>query len=395
MNAGRAPTKSQVPTNGGINKPIQKPKILQNATHILPKPPKDNPNEVIDQKAEAAKNSSVNEVTTSLENLVFSSTKAKIQAKLELRNDVPVRQISPQIVCISTKQKIELQTHPSKRDERQSSPTETNRVTPERSPSRGNSVVQSELTIDGRQPVIVISAQEDGVETFASQMESVQALVDDPDPRLLDALENPRDRLFVLKIEQEVVNFILTTSYVISTPYLLYMLISSRRCESLDTPPSNSYHRMLIHKIAEFYRLTHVASTESADCVKLYRGAAARMWVSFSSRNSDPNANDYDCSPTIRLSDLKTPNQTPSETLPSGPQQAVKIMRRALSGKGYSLEKSAGKGMSDPQSGDPSKPTTREEREAAYQLARARIFGDFKESPPETPSPTKSKHYHS
>lgn len=36
-----------------------------------------------------------------------------------------------------------------------------------------------------------------------------------------------------------------------------------------------------------------------------------------------------------------------------------------------------------------SRPMTREEKEAAYQLARARIFGDFKESPPDSPSPTK------
>ena len=48
-----------------------------------------------------------------------------------------------------------------------------------------------------------------------------------------------------------------------------------------------------------------------------------------------------------------------------------------------------GGGGGGPQSNDLLKVMTREEREAAYQLARARIFGDFKESPPESPSPSK------
>jgi hypothetical protein len=32
--------------------------------------------------------------------------------------------------------------------------------------------------------------------------------VDQPDPRLIDALENPRDRLFVIKLEKDLVAFI-------------------------------------------------------------------------------------------------------------------------------------------------------------------------------------------
>jgi hypothetical protein len=32
--------------------------------------------------------------------------------------------------------------------------------------------------------------------------------VDQPDPRLIDALENPRDRIFVIKLEKDLVAFI-------------------------------------------------------------------------------------------------------------------------------------------------------------------------------------------
>jgi hypothetical protein len=53
-------------------------------------------------------------------------------------------------------------------------------------------------------------------------------------------------------------------------------------------------------------------------------------------------------------------------------------------------ETSSENGNSEAASGSNSK-TTREEREAAYQEARARIFKDFVESPPETPPPAKQE----
>lgn len=43
-----------------------------------------------------------------------------------------------------------------------------------------------------------------------------------------------------------------------------------------------------------------------------------------------------------------------------------------------------GKTVAESQGNDSLKPMTREEKEVAYQLARARIFGDFKESIPDS-----------
>ncbi|RPB28301.1 hypothetical protein L211DRAFT_373602 [Terfezia boudieri ATCC MYA-4762] len=98
------------------------------------------------------------------------------------------------------------------------------------------------------------------------------------------------------------------------------------------------------------------------------------------------------CSPLIQLSDMAS-QKSPPATPPSGtPLAAVKIMRRkSPSQKGVddgSDQTGDERGSGGTQASDLLK--LREEKEAAYQLARARIFKDFKESPPESPSPSKS-----
>ncbi|KAF8474893.1 hypothetical protein BDZ91DRAFT_690594 [Kalaharituber pfeilii] len=204
-------------------------------------------------------------------------------------------------------------------------------------------------------PIIVVSAQHVAqTPTEEQKLQPKPLLVDDPDPRLVDALGNPRDRPFILKLEQDVITFI------------------SGSLDSFDTPPINSYYRMLVHKIAEFYRLTHIASPDAIDCVRLFRGNAARI-------------------PAVKLTDIAT-SKPPPETPQANPQM-VKIMRRKSpsdkGGDGASDHSGSGKSANDAPAADPSRPMTREEKEAAYQLARARIFGDFKESPPESPSPSR------
>jgi hypothetical protein len=67
------------------------------------------------------------------------------------------------------------------------------------------------MVSDGAEPspVIVVSSQSQSPVPFASQLQSgIQNLIDAPDSRLIDALDNPRDRLFVIKLEQDVIDFI-------------------------------------------------------------------------------------------------------------------------------------------------------------------------------------------
>ncbi|KAI5809665.1 hypothetical protein DFH27DRAFT_597613 [Peziza echinospora] len=211
----------------------------------------------------------------------------------------------------------------------------------------------SDIKQESPRPVIVVSPCT--VDTKPSLPQDIQTppnLVDDPDPRLVDALNNVRDRPFILKLEQQVISF-----------------IGESTLDSFDTVSINSYYRMLVHKIAEFYRLTHIVSPIASDSVRMFRGNAARI-------------------PVIRLSDIAN-SKAPREVSPNN-QQAVKIMRRrSPSDKGDGFDQ-FGNPKGDSQGLDSSRALTREEKEAAYQLARARIFGDFKESPPDTPIPAKT-----
>lgn len=49
--------------------------------------------------------------------------------------------------------------------------------------------------------------------------------VDEVDPRLMDALDNPRDRPFVLKLEKDVIVFV-TGTYVSTTSYFTLHLLT-------------------------------------------------------------------------------------------------------------------------------------------------------------------------
>lgn len=101
--------------------------------------------------------------------------------------------------------------------------------------------------------------------------------------------------------------------------------------------------------------------------------------------------------PPVRLSDRRLPNAILGPSAANGTKSNFKIMQRSTSNRGSDTppEQQNGsfprKTTSESSSGDGSaRATTREEREQAYQEARARIFKDFVESPPETPAPSKS-----
>ncbi|KAI5857147.1 hypothetical protein BZA05DRAFT_167292 [Tricharina praecox] len=225
----------------------------------------------------------------------------------------------------------------------------------------GDSTSASSGTSDRLSPVIVVSPQ--AQEPFVTQQLQTMLCdpVDQPDPRLIDALENPRDRIFVIKLEKDIVAF-----------------IENKNCEIFDMPPINSYHRLLAHKMAEYYRLTHVADSSGAS-VRMFRGEAARI-------------------PTTSLSAWPVAAQQIQKAVSSGVIPAVKIMRRGGGSdtppRGSSKTRKAGSDTSSDNDNSvvtSNSKTTREEREAAYQQARARIFKDFVESPPETPPPGKQE----
>ena len=177
-----------------------------------------------------------------------------------------------------------------------------------------------------------------------------------PDDKLLEALNSPKDRLFVLKIEQDFIDFIKNSKEV-----------------ELQLPSTNTFYRLLSHKLAEYYFLGHVYE-ESLKAVRIRKLPYTRL------------------APPLIGSEPKSEGPTPP------PTASMKIMRRGQNGltpptlasrpqssSGYDAMGEAIDDDQDPQKRLRDKSAlTREEREKQYQEARARIFQGFDENQPES-----------
>ncbi|CAG8541257.1 10788_t:CDS:2, partial [Diversispora eburnea] len=147
---------------------------------------------------------------------------------------------------------------------------------------------------------------------------------------LLAALKNPKDRLFLLKLDREMERFI------------------NDNHTRLEFPPMNSYQRLIVHRVAQYFKLSHVVDN-SGKAVILYKSPETLI-------------------PTLRFSDLLEQEE-------EKPEKSVKIMRRQQT----NLQLLRSTGDSDSNSEGERRILTIEEREAAYQKARARIFKDLEQ----------------
>ncbi|TFK39872.1 hypothetical protein BDQ12DRAFT_681382 [Crucibulum laeve] len=180
-----------------------------------------------------------------------------------------------------------------------------------------------------------------------------QPTTPDVDPQILEALRS-KDRLYVLKLGE-----------------LMEGLITERRLR-IDLSPSTSYQRLLVHRCLAYYKLAP---------------------------ENDPLSKGIIVLPTV---DSRIPARRICELVPaeSTAQPAFKIMRRSLPSDRRSKPQSqagsvAGEdadlsdiepseagslgGRSNATGGSTKKRMTIEEREAAYNEARSRIFMDFEE----------------
>ena len=185
-----------------------------------------------------------------------------------------------------------------------------------------------------------------------------------PDEKLLEALESSKDRLFLMRLEQEVITFVKHSTE-----------------PTLELPPCNSFCRLLAHKLADYYALTHYVDN-AVTSVRLYRTPYCRI--------------------PPPLSEM-VKAQSPTETTPIS-RPGVQIMRREGMGReernvgstanttASSMAPSkAGSETGDSQLGtgvvSPTESVnarekgtmTREEREAQYKEARERIFKGYEE----------------
>ncbi|OBT56597.1 hypothetical protein VE04_03140 [Pseudogymnoascus sp. 24MN13] len=167
-----------------------------------------------------------------------------------------------------------------------------------------------------------------------------------PDEKLIEALESPKDRIFLLRLEQDVIEFVKDSK----EPFI-------------DLPPCNSFCRMLTHKLADYYHMTHQFDAV-AGSVRIFRTPFCRLPQSLTSISNPP-----------------TTGHTPPPTVP-----AMKIMRRG-GDNGGSPSKATSETGSDgkDKSLSAKEKLSREEREAAYNKARERIFGNTEKSGDATP----------
>ncbi|KAJ3173724.1 hypothetical protein HDU88_002813 [Geranomyces variabilis] len=156
------------------------------------------------------------------------------------------------------------------------------------------------------------------------------------DEMLLTAVQSTKDRLFVLKLDNQCENFLKDESQT-----------------RLAFPHMNSYQRLIIHRIAVHFGLIHVADP------------ARKGVVLFKSPES--------AIPTLRLYDIPLSEVASDQT----PVQSIKIMQRHHHHGGRGSRHSSTDSGSEGGAGGPK---TIEEREAAYQAARARIFQEDAES---------------
>ncbi|RKF83223.1 putative r3h domain-containing protein [Golovinomyces cichoracearum] len=170
-----------------------------------------------------------------------------------------------------------------------------------------------------------------------------------PDEKLLEALDSVKDRIFLLRLEQEVIEF-----------------VRSSKEPFIDLPPCNSFCRMITHKLADYYHLTHQVDAV-AGAVRIFRTPFCRLPPSLTSLSNPLNS-------------LNTP-----------PPATMKIMRRG-GDTGPSPSKAVSESGSDEKekglsAKEKSIPLvlSREEREAAYNKARERIFGKEEKSRDPTP----------
>lgn len=189
-----------------------------------------------------------------------------------------------------------------------------------------------------------------------------------PDEKLIEALESPRDRLFVLKLEQDFIDFIKDSRYVTfdaETKSSSELMFASET--ELSLPNCNTFYRMLAHRLADYYLLGHVVDN-SMTGVKITRTPYCRIppplsGIPVSSKNGNTPPVDLPARKIMRRGgDGKSgTNTTANSDGPSKTTSEAGGGSGSDGGEGNEKEKSA---------------LTREEREARYREARQRIFGN-------------------
>ncbi|KAH7125775.1 hypothetical protein B0J11DRAFT_434059 [Dendryphion nanum] len=174
-----------------------------------------------------------------------------------------------------------------------------------------------------------------------------------PDEKLTEALESPRDRLFVLKLEQDFIDF-----------------IQDSRENEFSLPNCNTFYRMLAHRLADYYLLGHVVDNTMTG-VKITRTPYCRIPPPLSSLQVSSKSTS---TPPVEMPTRKimrredgTKSGTNTTANSEGPSKTTSEVGGGSGSEG---------GEGNEQDSKDKSALTREEREARYREARQRIFGN-------------------
>ncbi|QRW03167.1 SUZ domain protein [Ceratobasidium sp. AG-Ba] len=176
---------------------------------------------------------------------------------------------------------------------------------------------------------------------------------DEPDPTIIEAL-GTKDRLFVLKLGDEFEKLLNERG---STP--------GKRC---TYSVASSYQRMLVHRCAQYYRLTVEVEGKT---IAVSVGQESRV-------------------PKSRIAEIAPQEKTAAPAFKIMRRNADERVRAKQPGRSDSTEDDQGDGTAATDEAKRRTQMTIEERTAAYEQARSRIFEGFQEKEAQ-PSPPPAK----
>ena len=195
----------------------------------------------------------------------------------------------------------------------------------------------------------------------------------EPDEKLFEALESPKDRMFLLRLEQDIINFIKDSTE-----------------PKIDLPPCNSFCRLLAHKLADYYALTHFVDN-AVSSVTLYRTPYCRVPTPLGelAKAQAPNAPNGAQAAPPAMKIMRRPGKDGIVDSGAGTTESSVVPSKATSENGDDSQQ--GTGVVSPTESNLAKDKsslTREEREARYKEKREELFGPQSEN---ADSPEESK----
>jgi len=174
--------------------------------------------------------------------------------------------------------------------------------------------------------------------SYLDKKQDQEDVIEEIDPFILERLEDDNDRMFILRLEYEMTN-----------------LLKNKK-DSIEYPNMNSYQRLIIHKIANYFKLCHINDRNNSSVIVIKTMASRipkRQFIDIIAKPDDINPSEAGNS-EIKIMKRNDKNSNEIENNKKVADTKKKQSESDLKKTNISLE----------------------ERKLAYDLARARIFDE-------------------